>query len=53
MTDDASKKTRPSDDTDGATAKLEELSQKPISDRDAQSVKGGRRLVDEGPKEIR
>jgi hypothetical protein len=53
MTDDVSKKTNPSDETGGVTPKLEELPQKPISDLDAQSVKGGRRLLDEGPEEKR
>ena len=53
MSDDASKNTNPSDKTDPTTDKIEELAQKPISDRDAQSVKGGRRVTDEGPEETR
>ena len=38
MQDDATKKT---DKTDRAAEKVDELAEKPISDRDAQAVKGG------------
>ena len=51
MQDDASKKTNQSDKTDRAADKIEELPQQSISDRDAQSVKGGRAHDDESPKE--
>jgi len=40
MQDDATKKTDPSDTTDREAGKIEDLPQK-VSDRDAQSVKGG------------
>ncbi|MGH7616479.1 MAG: hypothetical protein ACREPM_04565 [Gemmatimonadaceae bacterium] len=53
MQDDASRKANQSDQTEVATDKIEELSPKPISDRDAESVKGGRAVLhdDESPKE--
>ena len=41
MQDDATKQTSQSDMTDGAADKAEDLPQKPISDSDAESVKGG------------
>jgi hypothetical protein len=50
MQDDA-KKTNQSGKTDGAADRIDELPQKPISDRDAQAVKGGRAHDDESPKE--
>ena len=53
MQDDATKKTDQSDKTDGAADRIEELAEKPISDGDAQSVKGGRAHDDESPKEGR
>ena len=49
MQDDATNKTNQSDKTDRAAEHIKELAEKPISDRDAQSVKGGR--ADESPKE--
>lgn len=51
MQDDATKKTNQADNTDRSADKIEELAEKPISDRDAQSVKGGRAHDDESPKE--
>ena len=53
MKDDATKKTNQSDKTDRAADKLEDLPQKPVSERDAQSVKGGlaRRGGDDNPVE--
>ena len=53
MQDDASKKTKQPDNTDRAAGRIDELDPKSISDRDAQSVKGGsiRRYDDESPKE--
>lgn len=51
MQDDATKKASQSDTTDQIGDKIEELAPKPISDRDAQSVKGGRAHDDESPKE--
>ena len=51
MQDDATKKTNQSDKTDRAVDRIEELTPKSISDRDAQSIKGGRAHDDESPKE--
>jgi hypothetical protein len=42
MPDDTTKKPSQSGKTDNAAKFVEELPQKPIADRDAQSVKGGR-----------
>jgi hypothetical protein len=50
MQDDA-KKTNQSGKTDSSAGSIDELPQKPISDRDAQAVKGGRAHDDESPKE--
>jgi hypothetical protein len=51
MQDDAGKKSNQSDRTAHTEGRIEELAPKPISDRDAQSVKGGRAHDDESPKE--
>ena len=51
MPDHATKQTDQSAKTDRTTDKVEELPQKPISDRDADSVKGGSARLDELPKE--
>jgi hypothetical protein len=51
MQDDATKKTNQSDMTDRPADRIEELAEKPISDQDAKSVKGGRARDDESPKE--
>jgi hypothetical protein len=52
MQDDA-KKTNQSGKTDSSAGSIDELPQKQISDRDAQSIKGGLRALhdDESPKE--
>jgi hypothetical protein len=52
MEDDATKAAQ-LDESRHAADKIEELPEKPISDRDAESIKGGRAVLhdDESPKE--
>lgn len=53
MEDDATKRASEADESHHAADKIEELPEKQISDRDAESIKGGRArgLADEAPKE--
>jgi hypothetical protein len=53
MEDDATNEAAQLDEARHASDKIEELPEKPISDRDAESIKGGRAVLhdDESPKE--